>query len=432
MPMPRNARMISTRHHCLKSGSSLFLLLLLILLPCATSPLWAAPKLPHEGTRDESPRSVWTDADDEDRDSLEHLQRLVMDFSDEYMASLGEVMDAYVLKEGNSTKRVAAQYWKVRYTSAAMSIASARDPRMNLLDMVVFISAGKWAVNNYWIPKVFGANAEPLARVYREMDVKIWAIAAEMLTDKQQTDLRQLLINWEHSNPRFHEVSIMRLRHLDGVRLSSFDDGHRARGILGALRGLLKRVNKSLLYGERLMFTLNHTPEILAQQSDLTIAQVGQAFPLAAVRPETIADAIKEFPTALQAGLDSNAGGLKTILPQLGATLESVNSLAATVNASVQTLGSNSKTIDPGLVLQQANQALSHLDASISGMNQLVSNNSLGGVQLLNVSGQIDARVNSMLDAALRRILLILGAIFAGVVILLLVIKALFFRKPRT
>jgi len=367
---------------------------------------------------------------DEDRQSLEHFQRLVMDFSDEYMASVGEVMDHYVIDESDPAKRVAAQYWKVRCTSAAMSIACARDPRMNLLDMLVFISAGKWAVNNYWIPKVFGSKAEPLAKVYSDLDVKIWAIAAEILTEKQQADLRKLLINWEHSNPRFHEVYFIRLRNLDGVRLDSFDDGHRAWGILEAIRGLLKRVDKSLLAGERLMFTLDHTPEILAQQGDLTIAQVGQAFPLAAVRPETITDAVKEFPAVLQEGLDRNEGSLKVLLPQLGATLKSADSLATTLNATVQTLGSTTKTIDPVFALQQANQALTHLDASISGINQLLSNNVPRGLQASEITSQIDLHISSLIDAAFHRILLVIGLFFVGVVLLLVLVKALFFRKP--
>jgi len=367
---------------------------------------------------------------DEDRHSLEHFQRLVMDFSDEYMASVGEVMDEYVINESDPAKRVAAEYWKVRCTSASMSIASARDPRMNLLDMLVFISAGKWAVNNYWIPKVFGSKAEPLAKVYSEMDVKIWAIAAEILTEKQQVDLRQLLINWEHSNPRFHEIYFIRLRNLDGVHLDSFDDGHRAWGILGAIRGLLRRVDKSLLSGERLMFTLDHTPEILAQQGDLTIAQVGQAFPLAAVRPETITEAVKGLPAVLQEGLDRNEGSLNELLPQLGATLKSADSLATTLNATVQTLGSGTKTIDPVFALQQANQALTHLDASISGINQLLSNNVSGGLQASELTSQIDTRVGTLIDAAFRSILIVIGVFFVGVVLLLVLVKALFFRKP--
>jgi hypothetical protein len=392
------------------------------------SPLMASPLPSAAKNAPKSPDPARVDGEDGEP-ALRRFQQMVMDFSDEYMASVGAAMDEYIAKENDPAKRVAAAYWKVRCTSSAMSIACAHDPRMNLLDMLVFISAGKWSVNNYWIPKVFGANAEPLAKVYDDLDVKIWAIASQILTPQQQADLRQLLANWEHSNPRYHEIFLMRLRNLDGVRLGAFDDGHRAWGILGALRKFLKRMDKSLLYGERLMFALDHTPEILAQQSELTIAQVGQAFPLAAVRPEVITNAVMSFPEVLQEGLDRNEGSLKTLLPQLGATLKSADSLATTLNASVQTLGSNSKVGDPMMALQQANQALTHLDASISGINQLLSNNTTGGLATVEMSRQIDTRVSGMMDAAFHRVLLVLGAFFSGVVLLLVAVKVLFFRK---
>jgi len=71
------------------------------------------------------------------------VQVQVMDFSDQYTAAINEVMDGFISTEPDPGKRVAAYYWKVRYGSAAMAIAASRDPRQSLLDMVVFISAGK-------------------------------------------------------------------------------------------------------------------------------------------------------------------------------------------------------------------------------------------------------------------------------------------------
>lgn len=361
--------------------------------------------------------------------STQLLQQIVMDFSDEYMSSIGEVLNEYIATETDPAKRVAAQSWRVRYNSAAMSIASARDPRTNLLDMVVFIAAGKWAVNSYWIPKVFGEKAAPLAEVYQRMDRKIWTIAGEALTQAQQSDLRQLITTWEHSHPRMHEVATARLRNLDGVHLNAFDDGMRGWGILESLRKFLKKVDKSLLSGERVMFCLNHTPQILSEQSDLTIAQVAQAFPLAAVNPEMIVGAVKGFPSVLQEGINKNEGWLNTILPQLGGMLKSADSLATTLNKSVQTLDGSGKIADPAAVVRDANQALSHLDASISGINQLLSNNAIAGLQSAEISRQIDAQSGRLMDAAFHRILLLIGVFFGGTIGTLLVVKVLFFQR---
>ena len=364
--------------------------------------------------------------------SIEQYQQLVMDFADEYMAAVGEAIDDYISTEPDAARRVAAQSWRVRFTAAAMSIASARDPRMNLLDMVVFISAGKWAVNSYWIPEVFGKSAEPLSEVYARMDRKIWTIVAGVLTAAQQDELRQLIINWEKSHPRMHEVSTARLRNLDGVHLSAFDDGHRVWGILGNIRLFLKKVDKSLLSGERVMFCLNHTPQVLAQQSGLTIAQVSEAFPIAAVKPDAIVGAVKGLPSILQEGLDKNQGAISTLLPQLGATLKSADSLAVTLNRSVQTLDGNGRIADPSAMIKDMNQALGHLDSSIEGLNRLLSNNIPGGLQNDDMARQIDAQGNRLMDAAFHRLLLLIGIFFGGIVFILLLIKLLFFRKANT
>ncbi len=372
----------------------------------------------------------------EDDFSHRNFQLLVMDFADEYMAALDDALDDYITGESNAAKRVAAQSWKIRYDSSAMRIAAARDPRTNLLDMVVFISAGKWAVNAYWIPKVFGEKAARLSEVYQEMDRKVWTLTEGVLSSQQQQNLHQLLKNWENSHPRMDEVANARLRNLNGVHLSAFDDGHAAWGILASVQRLLKRVDTSLLSGERLMFCLEHTPQILALQGGLTISQVGQSFPIAAVRPELIATAVKDFPSVLQEGIDHNAGSLATLLPQIGATLESANSLAKNLHESIQSVNmlegnTNLSRADPSALMRDASLALTHLDSSIHGINQLLEKNPAGVWNTAELAHQIDVQTTSLMDAVFYRILLLIAVFFGGVAIILLLVKGLFLQKSK-
>ena len=118
------------------------------------------------------------------------------------------------------------------------------------------------------------------SRTYRQLEEQIWGVAGPLLSRKQQTDLHQLILNWERSNFRIHDVANIRLRNLDGIHLTALDDGMAARGLLGGLRKLLGSVKESLLYGERIMYVMEKTPVILSQQSDETIARVGESFPL--------------------------------------------------------------------------------------------------------------------------------------------------------
>ena len=403
-------------------------------VPCSGSPTKV------ESGRDTKRTSPVSEAIEAANLSTGLIQSLVMDFSDQYTSAMSAALDDYIAAEPDPAKRVAAQAWKVRYGSAAMTIASSHDPRTNLLDMTVFISAGKWAVDSYWIPKVFGEKSSRLSDVYRQMDDKIWRLAGRVLTIRQQADLHELIRMWERQNPRAHEVTDVRLRNLDGVHLSTFDDGMAARGILAGVRKLLSRVDNSLLYGERMMFCLERTPRILSQQTDLTLAQIGAAFPIATVKPDALADAVKGLPAMLQEGLDRNEGSLNTLLPQIGATLESANTLTASLDKTLLSVreltekNADSALLraDPAALLKDANQALAHLDSSINGLNQLLEKTVSGEIKAAEISRQIDAQTDRLMDAAFRRILILIGVFFGGVVLVLVLARVLFRRGSKS
>jgi len=397
-------------------------------VPCSGSP----SKL--ESGRDTKRLGTVSEAIEDASLSTGLIQSLVMDFSDQYTSAIGAALDDYIAAESDPAKRVAARYWKVRFGSAAMTIASSHDPRTNLLDMTVFISAGKWAVDSYWIPKIFGEKSSRLSDVYRQMDDKIWRLSGRVLTIRQQADLHELIRTWERQNPRAHEVTDVRLRNLEGVHLSAFDDGMAARGILAGVRKLLSRVDNSLLYGERMMFCLERTPRIISLQTDLTIAQIGEAFPIATVKPDALVNTVKDLPAMLQEGLDRNEGSLNALLPQIVATLESANTLTASLDKtllSVRELAEKNGDsallrADPAALLKDANQALAHLDSSISGLNQLLGKTATGEIKAAEISRQIDAQTDRLMDAAFRRILILIGVFFGGVIVILVLAKALF------
>ncbi len=419
---------------------------LVLAVASCSGPGGLAESLPGPGNGQRPNREVTEEAGMEvDEDSLSpgRLQTAVMDFADAYVTSTGAAVDAYIAVESDPAKRVAARYWKVRYGSAAMTIAASRDPRTNILDMVVFITAGRWAVDSHWVPGVFGTQAAPLSEVYREQEEQIWTLASRVLSLRQQADLRQLIRNWQRDNPSWVNVADLRLRNLDGVQLRAFDDGLAARGILAGVRKFLGRVDTSLLYGERVLFYLERTPRILSGQTDLTLAQIGEAFPIATVNPTAlvagVSGMVKDLPALLQQGIDRNQGTLNTLLPQVGTTLESANRLAQTLNESllsVRDLASRTDEsgvlrIDPAPLVKDATQALAHLDSSIAGLNQLAEKLSAAERVPAEISRQIDVKADRMMDAAFHRVLVLLAVFFGGVACVLVIARLLFRRERR-
>lgn len=364
------------------------------------------------------------------------IQREIMDFSDRYVAAIGNAIDTYIAAEPDPAKRVAAQAWKIRFGSASMSIAASADPRSGLLDMTTFISVGKWSVRRYWVPEVFGSSASSLNDVYTRMDREIWQIAATVLTSQQQNALRDLISAWEDGNPRMHEVADVRLRNLDGVQLRDFDPANTARGILASLRNLLSKVDTSLLYGERVMFYMERTPRILEQQTTLTLTQIAEVFPIT-IQPDLqrLNLLVDELPAQLQSGIDHNHALIKELLPEVRTTVESGERLAKSLDTTTQALRDLTGKIDPSAdyaaYLRETSTALDNLNSSISGLNHLLAKDpATGESRVTELTTLIDQRSSALADKLFHRALILLAAIFVGLLVLIIAARLLFPRRP--
>lgn len=364
------------------------------------------------------------------------LQQEIMDFSDRYVTAIWQAIDTYVANEPDPAKRVAALAWKVRFGSASMTIAASGDPRQGLLDMATFISIGKWAVNRHWVPEVLGDKATSLSEVYAQMDREIWTLTAEVLTTRQLSALRSLISGWEEGNSQIYEVADVRLRNLEGVKLKEFDPENSAKGILKALRNLLSRVDTSLLYGERVMFYMERTPRILEQQTTLTLAQIGQSFPLTTLQPDLtrLNLIVEELPQKLQAGIDYNQGLVKELLPELRSSLESGERLGKSLEITAQAVRELSEKIDPTMdyrpYLQETNAALDHLNSAVTGLNQLLEKDpATGQSKVTELTSTIDHTTNNLVGKLFERALILLGVFFAGVIVILILARVLFSRR---
>ncbi len=371
------------------------------------------------------------------------LQQIVMDFSDQFTTALWPAFDEYIRTEPDATRRTNAQKWKVMLSATSMTIAGSRDPRAGLLDMAVFISAGKWAVDQHWIPEVFGERAAPLRAVYAEMDRRIWQEVAQILSPDQQADLRSLIAAWEATNPPRHELLDVRLRNLDGVVLSDFADSSSTKGLMAKIQRILGKVDQSLLYGERVIFYMERMPRLLEQQSDLTIDRVAERFPIATVNPDfsQLSTLVADWPQQLNDKLMAHEGLVGKSLPDIRASIESVERLTGSLQGTVESanlLAGQMQKLpfereDYMTALQQTSTSLIQLNGLIGGLNQLLEDNATGDPKdskVAALAGMIDARADALLDKAFHRGLLLLGVFFAGVLLSLVAARLLLHRPP--
>ena len=83
--------------------------------------------------------------------------------------------------------------WKIALATETCSIASGPNAVANLLDMTVFVTVTRMALEDHWQPKVFGESALPCWKAAGTSETEIWRIAGSVLKPEQQTELRQRL-----------------------------------------------------------------------------------------------------------------------------------------------------------------------------------------------------------------------------------------------
>jgi hypothetical protein len=374
--------------------------------------------------------------------SASRLQQTVMDFSDRYVSAIWHVLDAYIAAEPDAARRVQAQRLKVTLATASMTIAASRDPRAGLLDMEVFVSVGKWAADRYWIPQVLGDRASGLRAAYDELERDIRSEVDLLLTPGQRADLRALIAVWRQDNPSAREVMDVRLRNLEGVVLSHFQESASARGLLANVRRLLGKVDQSLLYGERMMFYVNRTPLILSQQADLTVDRVAERFPIATVNPDfrQWASLANGLPQRIGEMLDERQEFVREVMPELRASLESFEKITTSLQGTAVSADSLAGKVrelpfepdDYVSALDGAATSLDRLNGVLAGLNQLLDekNSAVVEQRVVQLERLLDERTDRALNAVFQRAAALIGMSIAGL-ILVLITARLLFRRPR-
>lgn len=205
------------------------------------------------------------------------VQQKLLRLADEFSAQMISGIDK--LRRGtNAIAPAAALEWKIVIVSESCSIASGPNALANLLDMTVFITATRTAVEDHWQPKVFGASAQPLLEMCRNSETNIWALAGSVLKPEQQEELRQAVITWRQQHPLPENVLGAR-----GMGFATVVGGGKKTetpmpasvfGLLGLdpLSGLdpaTREIALTRMFAERALFVTQWMPTLLRWQIEL-------------------------------------------------------------------------------------------------------------------------------------------------------------------
>ena len=185
-------------------------------------------------------------------------------------------------KDVSNAVRFTLSIGELRTVNTLLIIATGPDAVVNLLDMVIFVTVGRMAVEKSWDPKVLGKDKGKLPEFYRQMEKEIWAIAGKVLIPRYQKELRDLIHRWRARHPRQLYIGGAGFDSLaDMLGDSEFKDAGKPGFLLPEMDEATRAVNEARNLAERFAFFIKYLPYIFR-----TTAETGMYDVLD--QPETI------------------------------------------------------------------------------------------------------------------------------------------------
>jgi len=265
-PLITDHRSLITRH------SSLCLCLLLLTSGIGCRLIQGVAEAPGQAVR-----TVTTGKPNKDVVDPVEVQQTLLRFADDFSAGMIVCVDN--LQRGtNALDRAEVLQWKIALGTETCSIASGPNAVANLLDMTVFVTVTRAAMEEHWMPEVFGESARPMLESCRNAETNIWRLAGKVLKPEQQVELRAAIAAWRQQNPL--PESVLAARAVDfasQVAQANKTDAPKSDSVFSLLQvdplaGLdpaVREIAQTRLFAERALYVTQKMPTLLRWQMEL-------------------------------------------------------------------------------------------------------------------------------------------------------------------
>jgi hypothetical protein len=205
------------------------------------------------------------------------LQQILLRFADELFART--ILGIEKLRSGtNALDPAQVLQWKITFGTETCSIVSGPNAVANLLDMTVFVSTARAALEEYWEPKVFGESAWPLRESCRQAEAEIWRHTSKVLKPAQQKELRTAIEEWRRTNPLPENMMAIRaVGFASEVAKAKQADAAKPESVFSLLgmdpfSGLdpaTREIAQTRLFAERALYVTQKMPMLLRWQTEL-------------------------------------------------------------------------------------------------------------------------------------------------------------------
>ena len=400
-----------TRH------SSLYLGLLLLTLGAGCRLIQGVAEAPGQAVRAVTPGQKGKHAPDP-----VEVQQTLLRFADEYSTRM--VIGVDKLRRGtNAPDPAEILKWKIALGTETVSIAAGQNAVANLLDMTVFVTMMRTALEERWQPEVFGESARPMLESARSGETEIWRLVGTILTPEQQAELRRSIDLWHSQNPLPESVlAVSSLGIASQLAEASKDNAAKSSSVFNLLKvdplsGLdpaVREIAQTRMFAERALFVTQKMPMLLRWQTELLSVN---AVDMPAVRQlvtnsTQIAASVDRFARVAEQLPGQVSTEREEILKALQAQEKDVTSLmssgtqfSASLNTTLTTLDALMKRFGVGETnsagppktnaepfrIQDYAQTAAQLEATARQLTELLVtlDRTLGSTNLLQLSAQV-------------------------------------------
>lgn len=280
------------------------------------------------------------------------LRMRLQRFADTFIQETWQEMELIDVADTDLDKRYTLVLLRYAYGWAPIAIASGPDSNISLLDLMVFLTLARGALEDHWVPEVFGPSARPLLESVRGFEEAVWSWSETQLSAQHRRQLRRRIDEWRAANPDRNRVEAVRFNSLAAALPP--DAAEEMKGLLADVRKAAAAADTAVDLGERITFFFQRAPilwrmhaqlaffEIVGQPELQKILDDGERVSAAAERLsrnfEVLMSALTNQPpnsrqAELFAHLDEGETRLRRLLDEARQTVEATNELARNTHA---------------------------------------------------------------------------------------------------
>ena len=211
----------------------------------------------------------------------EAVRSQVMSLSDTYCQTVIQSLDGLIAATKDPKRAQWARAQRVATMMVSMTNATEPNAVVGLLDMVVFATLKRAAVEEHWVPTLLGEEGGPVVEAHRRGEAEAWAAAGRTLSRQQIQELRVLVQKWQREHAGQYYVGFTRFSDFEAFRnLTPESPEAKAPGSLfgalyldplAGLDPMAKELRGYRALTERLAFMGSRMPMLLAYQVDLAV-----------------------------------------------------------------------------------------------------------------------------------------------------------------